>query len=207
MTTEQITAAIAEATGNTPTNIDDAFITKIKEMNTNKNLKFWIGTQAQFEELQVKDANTLYIFTDDPMVESVEEIALAVQQLKTSLDGILAGTTVVPKANSANSAKNANYATKAGTAISVEENDYGNGQDPIETKGIFAVKIVNNGTGEFSTIFLYIDSFEYDIIGFGGFYNGEPGACQVTFSKTTKKITIGDTEHFTLMGIKMIRVE
>lgn len=33
MTKEQIIAAIEEATGNVPTHIDDAFITKLKEIN------------------------------------------------------------------------------------------------------------------------------------------------------------------------------
>ena len=51
MTKEQIIAAIAEATGNVPTGIDDAFITKIKEMNENGTLQFWVGTEAEFNAL------------------------------------------------------------------------------------------------------------------------------------------------------------
>lgn len=72
MTREQILAAIAEATGNAVSGCDDAFITKIREMNANANLKFWLGTMAQFNALDEKDGNTLYIFTDDDTADSIE---------------------------------------------------------------------------------------------------------------------------------------
>lgn len=61
MTKEQIYDAIAEATGTTPTPVDEAFITKIKEQNANHNLKMWKGTEAQYAALQTKDTDTVYI--------------------------------------------------------------------------------------------------------------------------------------------------
>lgn len=60
MTKEQTIAAIAEATGNTPTRVDEAFITKIQELNKNKNLSFWYGTEAEFNALGVT-AEKMYI--------------------------------------------------------------------------------------------------------------------------------------------------
>lgn len=103
LTKEQIIAAIAEATGNTPTSVDDAFITKIKEMNANAQLKFWIGTTAQFNALATKDGNTLYIMTDDDSADEWDEIADA-------LNGIVDGTTRVPKASHALAADSATTA-------------------------------------------------------------------------------------------------
>jgi len=75
MTKEQIIAAIAEATGKTPTCIDDAFITKIKEQNGQKPLKFWVGTQAEFNALPEEEENVFYIFTDSDEISLIQQIA------------------------------------------------------------------------------------------------------------------------------------
>lgn len=64
MTSEQILEAIAEATGETPTHIDDAFITKIKEQNRNGQLKLWVGTNAEYNAIETPDNDVLYIITD-----------------------------------------------------------------------------------------------------------------------------------------------
>lgn len=72
MTKEQIFEAIAEATGNTPVNIDDAFITKIKEQNSNIALKFWIGTQAEYNALESHIEDCFYITTDETDFERLE---------------------------------------------------------------------------------------------------------------------------------------
>lgn len=63
MTKEQIIAAIAEATGNTPTDIDGAFITKIKEQNKNTDMRIWVGSVAEYNAIVAKgekDVNTIY---------------------------------------------------------------------------------------------------------------------------------------------------
>lgn len=75
MTKEEIIAAIAEATGNTPTNIDDAFITKLKELNRGAGIKFWIGTQAEYNAIENPEANVLYIFTDSSEWDDIERLA------------------------------------------------------------------------------------------------------------------------------------
>lgn len=63
MTKEQIIAAIAEATGAIPTDIDSAFITKIKEKNNNSALSFWLGTESEFNALNV-DADKYRLYVD-----------------------------------------------------------------------------------------------------------------------------------------------
>lgn len=81
MTKEQIYDAIAEATGVTPTPVDEAFITKIKEQNANHNLKVWKGTEAQYNAIQNKDADTLYFIATnairpvdmDAIMDAVDE--------------------------------------------------------------------------------------------------------------------------------------
>lgn len=64
MTKEQILAAIAEATGETVEDVDQAFITKLKEQNKGENVKLWIGTSAQYDALTPED-DVLYWITDD----------------------------------------------------------------------------------------------------------------------------------------------
>ena len=76
MTAEQVLAAIAEATGNTPSSVDNAFITKIKEKNGNSNLKFWVGTQAQYNALTPEE-NTFYIITDSESEAAEQAAAIA----------------------------------------------------------------------------------------------------------------------------------
>lgn len=74
MTKEQIIAAIAEATGNTPTNVDDAFITKLKEQNYGKAIKLWIGTRAEYIAL-TPEPDVFYVFTDGDELSDIEQLA------------------------------------------------------------------------------------------------------------------------------------
>lgn len=81
MTKEQIIDAIAEATGSSPTPVDEAFITQIKEQNANHNLKMWKGTEAQYNALGEKDDDTLYIVGTNK-VANIGEINAAVYELQ-----------------------------------------------------------------------------------------------------------------------------
>ena len=74
MTKEQILAAITQAVeGHSIVDVDTGFVTKIKESNRNKQLAIWAGTEAEFNAIETKDQNTLYIKTDDSTVEAIEE--------------------------------------------------------------------------------------------------------------------------------------
>ena len=91
LTKEQIYAAITEAieTG-TITDVDTGFVTKIKEMNADKLLSFWIGSSAQYNTLTAKDPNTLYILTDESTLgDAVEKVDV----LATKLDVFMTNTT------------------------------------------------------------------------------------------------------------------
>ncbi|MBO7735990.1 MAG: hypothetical protein J6S67_25700 [Methanobrevibacter sp.] len=98
MTKEQILDAIADATGQTITNVDDAFITKIKEQNKNVPIKIWVGTQAEFNALQVQYEDVLYIITDTDELAMLEA---EIQQLKQNKEEftVLTGN-LIPLANS-----------------------------------------------------------------------------------------------------------
>lgn len=81
MTKEQILAAIVQAVeSHTISDVDTGFVTTIKENNKNTPLALWVGTEAEFNAIQDKDDNTLYIKTDDSSVE----------QLQTSIESVAA---------------------------------------------------------------------------------------------------------------------
>lgn len=86
MTKEQIIAAIAEATGATPTNIDDAFITKIKDQNKGGVIKVWRGTTAEYNAIAEKDTDTVYIKTDDSRDADVDA---AIKALGADLETLM----------------------------------------------------------------------------------------------------------------------
>lgn len=65
MTKEEILTAITQAVENHEiTDIDTGFVTTIIEQNTNKSVKFWIGTTAQFNALAQTSNDVFYIITD-----------------------------------------------------------------------------------------------------------------------------------------------
>lgn len=84
MTKEQIITAITQAINDgTITNIDAGFITKLQEKNHNKALQLWIGTSAEFQALESKNEDTLYMLTDDT---TVDDLANAITALETNLN-------------------------------------------------------------------------------------------------------------------------
>lgn len=98
MTKEQIIAAIAEATGTTPTGIDEAFITKIKEQNHNNALKFWVGTQAEYNALTEYDPDTFYFTSDSStlqlMQEKIDEIDEEMTTVQTDIESLKSKRTI-----------------------------------------------------------------------------------------------------------------
>lgn len=89
MTKEQIISAIAEATGHTVTDIDEAFITKLKETNRGNAVKIWVGTQAEYNALVSSfniEEDTIYLTNDGDdisgLIEDVERLKPDVESLK-----------------------------------------------------------------------------------------------------------------------------
>lgn len=65
--------------------IDTGFVTRLKEQNRGKELKFWVGTQAEYDAIEIAQANTFYIITDDNFKEVTNQ---AIQALNDRLDNI-----------------------------------------------------------------------------------------------------------------------
>lgn len=96
MSTEQILAAIqrAIATGEV-TDEFKAFIEMIKEQNKGIGVKFWLGTQDEFNALEKTESNTIYfVYTT-----VIKDISDGIQKL---YDGLQDGTIVVKTATDAN---------------------------------------------------------------------------------------------------------
>lgn len=93
MTKEQVISAIQQylTTGEIK-DVDSGFITKIQEMHKKGNIKFWIGTQAEYQALDHTEENTLYMFSDDPTINDIEnainELADGIDNLNTRLDNL-----------------------------------------------------------------------------------------------------------------------
>lgn len=86
MTREQILAAITQAIEQGEiSDIDTGFVTKLKEMNRNNALKFWIGTTAEYNAIQTKETNCFYILSDDTELEDIET---EINNFRSELDGL-----------------------------------------------------------------------------------------------------------------------
>lgn len=83
MTKEQILTAISQAlsTGKID-DIDSGFVTKIKEVNKNNPLMFWVGTTAEFNALEDQDENTFYIVTD---ATEGEDLSAEINDINTKI--------------------------------------------------------------------------------------------------------------------------
>lgn len=80
MTKEQIIAAIAEATGVTVTNVDEAFITMLKEQNNGESVRFWVGTQAEYNTLVnagLVENGVIYLTEDGSKLSKLEDAVQA----------------------------------------------------------------------------------------------------------------------------------
>jgi len=82
MTKEQIMTAISQAAGGSVVDPDAAYISKVKEANAGDPLSFWVGTTAQYNALESKDANCLYVITD---ATSAAQMAVEFADVKQSI--------------------------------------------------------------------------------------------------------------------------
>ena len=73
MTKEQILSAIVQAVeSHTISDVDTGFITTLKEQNSGDAFKIWLGTTAEYNAIQQKERNCLYILSDDTELEDLE---------------------------------------------------------------------------------------------------------------------------------------
>lgn len=86
MTKEQILAAITQAVEHGEIHdVDTGFVTKIKEQNAGRELKFWVGTQAQYNAIETPATNVMYLITD-PQAET--EMQAQIDELREDVDAI-----------------------------------------------------------------------------------------------------------------------
>lgn len=85
MTKEEIINAIAQATGVTPSDIDEGFISTIVETNRSRSLHIWKGTQAEYNALETHDPATFYIIDDDT---TIEDLQADFEGLRTTVAGV-----------------------------------------------------------------------------------------------------------------------
>lgn len=103
MTKEQILTAITQAVKDgTVGDIDTGFVTTIKTIN-NKPLKFFVGTQSEYEALSASERESAFaIITDD---SAKEGILAAIEDLQEDFDdlhdGLLDGSVEILKATKA----------------------------------------------------------------------------------------------------------
>lgn len=74
LTKEQIYNLIAEATGVTPQDADEGFISTIVETNHSASLHLWKGTAAEYQALETHDPNTFYIIDDDTTISDLRAL-------------------------------------------------------------------------------------------------------------------------------------
>ena len=86
MTKEDIITAIEQATGGEIGDLDTGFITIWKEQNAGIGIKLWVGTTAQYEALDPKPTNTIYIKTDDSTIEDINTAMAAIQAAITAIE-------------------------------------------------------------------------------------------------------------------------
>lgn len=90
MTKEQILAAITQAVEDgTVSDIDAGFITKIKEINKGYQLRFWVGTSAEYNAIETSENNVLYIKTDDTSAADISAQLTAQAQRISAVEGDL----------------------------------------------------------------------------------------------------------------------
>lgn len=95
MTKEQIFAAIAEATGNVPNGVDDAFISSVVNQNSGGAIKLWMGTTAEYNILKNAgnlDEDTYYIRTDGGEIETVDVKSGGTGLTAVGTNNFIAGT-------------------------------------------------------------------------------------------------------------------
>lgn len=67
---------------------DSAFVSKLKDLNGGQDFKVWIGTTAEYNAIQEKTQNTLYLLTDDNLDQELTDIEQDVDTLQTSVDDL-----------------------------------------------------------------------------------------------------------------------
>lgn len=156
--------------------VDTGFVTTIKEQNADKGLKFWIGTTAQYNAIETKDADTLYILTDDTELADIEAVAnqayASVMEIAGKKGVVLLDQTV-------------EYNTSLSVALS--------GANPLEDFSVVKVAFASSGANEILCN-VRVNPSTVQITGCGNFSmtssNGtQIAAANITVDRQENKIT------------------
>ena len=182
MTKEQILAAIEQIlTTGEITDVDTGFVTMIKDQNGGAGLKFWIGTNAEYNALTDKEESCFYIITDDTTNEDIDkaiaEVTEKIKTLESETGKIISGETVVPKASFANTAQSAaaaqsaNYASTAGSATSATNSTYAGELKTIGNYGKWVSKTIGTGTLSTKGVYAFVSTDDVNYAGIA-YYDG-----------------------------------
>ena len=91
MTAEQIETAIVNAVeSGTVGDIDTGFVTTLKEQNNGTGVMLWVGTTAEYNALDPKPNNCIFIKTDDTSATDIDTAITALQTAAgTASDNII----------------------------------------------------------------------------------------------------------------------
>lgn len=93
MTKEQILSAITQAISTHQiSDVDTGFVTTLKEANQNKPMSFWVGTTAEYNAIEEKLDDCVYLLTDDTELEDLEAL------IRRSMN-VLKGEVIIDKSS------------------------------------------------------------------------------------------------------------
>lgn len=162
MTKEQILSAITQAVElGEIRDVDTGFVTKIKEKNGGMQVTLWVGTQAQYNAIEVPDVNCLYIITDDRTVQEMQD---AIVSLQEKIERIEAGNAVIDISSSVQ----LNLITPSGAALQEINKKY------LYCKSLGIVFYNINGAVNFTT-----DSTYFRIAHTGAYFNNSDAPASV----------------------------
>lgn len=101
--------SLASCTGN-------VIISEVQEINKNVGLKFWLGTQAEYNAIASPSADVHYIITDDTTIENLNKAVAALQANGSVTTAKLANGSVTTEKLAAGSVTTAKLAAGAVTA-------------------------------------------------------------------------------------------
>lgn len=162
MTKEQIINAIAQATGETPQDVDEGFISTLVENNKSRSIHFWKGTRAQFNALESHDANTFYIIDDDSTIEDLESTQAELREMVIEVGGDTGWQDITATNTSSQTVTIGQYRVIGKIAY------FDFRFDPSEFDGdVFTLPIHLDQSSKGATFAFYQDSEEHgDVVGF-----------------------------------------
>lgn len=89
LTKEQVYELIQGTTGKVPAGVDEGFITKLKEQRAQADVSIWVGSNAEYNALETKDDNVLYVVTDDPFFQELDERMKVIEDSIATIDPTL----------------------------------------------------------------------------------------------------------------------